>query len=240
MKKVFNYIITLFICLFGVIGVVNADTSKCTSEMKNANNKAANAITASYDFNYDENRNVIGFTINVYNVPSNMSVLYKTNPDKFNISGSFKLENGNGSITDNNITDIYNYNLEIYTADSGCNYKVKTLKVTKPMKNEYSDSVYCLYSELENNSMCQEWVTKSVGRNREEVEEALKKLIHKTSTTVGTSACVDCDGVQSVMFSIKDFFKRNKIVFIVATALAIALDIFTIILLAKNSKEGEL
>lgn len=240
MKKVFYLITTLFICLFGVVGIVNADTSKCTSELKNSNNKAANAITASYDFVYDDNKNVKGFSINVYNVPSNMTVIYKTSPDKFNISGSFDLKDGQGSVEDANLTDIYNYNLEIYSTDSGCNYKVKTLKVVKPMKNEYSDSVYCLYSELEDNSLCQEWITKSIGKSKEEVEDMLQKMINKTTTTTGEEKCVDCDGVQSIAFSIKDFIKRNKIVFIVATILAIILDIFTIVLLAKNSKEGEL
>ena len=170
MKKVFSLIITLFICLFGLVGVVNADTSKCTSDKKSENNKAANAITASYDFIYDDDRNVTGFSINVYNVPSNMTVSYSTNPDKYNISGNIGFENGFGNIVDKNLDDIYTYNLEIYSTDSGCNYKIKTLKVTKPKRNPYRDSVYCLYSELENNQYCQEWITRNIDKNKQEVE----------------------------------------------------------------------
>ena len=65
-------------------------------------------------------------------------------------------------------------------------------------------------------------------------------MLDKTTTTVGTSACVDCNDVESAMFNLKDFFKKNKLVFIVAIILAIILDGFAIYLMIKDSKEGEL
>ena len=239
MKKGIFLVLTLFICLFGLVGIVNAD-DVCSAQKKNEYNKAANAITASYDFIYDDNKEVTGFSINVYNVPSDIAISYSTSPDKFNISGGIQIKDGFGNIVDNNLTDIYTYNIDIYTTVPGCSYKIKTLKVTKPKKNEYAKSVYCSYAELEGVTYCQEWITKKIDKTYEQVEEELKKLINKTTTTVGTSVCVDCNDIEKTMFNLKDFFKKNKLVFIVAIILAIILDILAIVLMIKDSKEGEL
>jgi hypothetical protein len=239
MRKVFNLVLTLFICLFGLVGIVNAE-EKCSSQRKNELSKAANAITASYDFIYDDERNVTGFSINIYNVPNEMSISYSTSPSKYNKSGGVETSNGFGNIVDTNTTDVYTYNIDIYSSVPGCAYKIKTLKVTKPKRNEYSKSVYCLYSELENHTYCQEWITKNIDKSFDQVEDDLKKALNKTTTTVGTSVCVNCNEIESAMFNMKDFFKKNKMVFIVAIVLAIILDIFTIVLMIKNSKEGEL
>lgn len=239
MKKVVNLTISLFICLFGLVGIVNAEDA-CSSQKKSEYNKAASAIVASYDFVYDDNKNVTGFSINVYNVPDNISVSYKTNPDKYHISGGFEINNGVGFIIDNNLKDIYTYNIDIYSTVPGCNYKIKTLKVTKPKRNEYSKSIYCSYSELENHMYCEEWTTKDFKKSFAEVENELKKSLEKTTTTEGTSACVDCNDIEKSVFNLKDFFKKNKLVFIIGIILAMILDIYAIVLMIKDSKEGEL
>jgi len=239
MKKVYSLIITLFIFMFGLVGSVYAD-DECSSAKRAEYNKLANAITASYDFVYDDNKNVIGFSINVYNVPNELSISYKTTPDKYNISGGFTINDGVGFIIDNNLEDIYTYTIDIYSKARNCSQKLKTLKVTKPKRNELSKSVYCLYDGFEDVDYCQEWTTKNFNRSLSDVDKELKNQLDKTTTTTGTSVCVNCNEIESTMFNLKDFFKRNKLVFIVAIILAIILDVLTIILMIKNSKEGEL
>jgi hypothetical protein len=237
MKRTLNFALTFLLGMFGVIGFVKADTSKCTSEMKSEFSKSVASASASYEFVYDDAGNVKGFDITVYNIPDKMNVLYSTNVENNKKSGSIKIENGKGKVYDDNLTDIYSYSIEIYSLETGCNYKVKTLKVVKPKRNTYSDSVYCSYDETEKSSYCEEWITREINKSLDEVEEILKKNLVKSTTTEATSKCVDC-GLDSIGYSLKDFYKKYKYTIIIATVLSIVLVGFAIVLLIKSGKGG--
>lgn len=237
MKKTLFMTLTFLLGMFGVVGLVKADTSKCTAEMKSNFLKSVSSANANYEFAYDDNGNVKGFNISVYNIPDNMNAIYTLNVDNNKKNGSFKIENGKGTIYDENISDIYTYVIDIYSLDDGCNYKVKTLKVVKPKKNYLSESVYCSYEENESSTYCQEWITREINKDQKEVEELLKKNMNKKITTEATSKCVDC-GIGSVAYSLKDFYKKYKYTIIIATVLSIILIGFAIVLLIKNGNGG--
>ena len=237
MKRTLNFALTILLGMFGVIGFVKADTSKCTSEMKSEFLKSVASASASYEFVYDDAGRVKGFDITVYNIPDTMNVLYSTSVESSKKNGSIRITNGKGSVYDDNLTDIYNYNIDIYSTEKGCNYKVKSLKVTKPKRNSYSDSVFCSYDETEKSTYCEEWITREINKTQDEVEEILKKNLVKSTTTEATSKCVDC-GLNSIGYSLKDFYKKYKYTIIIATVLSIILVGFAIVLLIKSGKGG--
>ena len=237
MKKTLFLTLTFLLGMFGVVGFVKADTSKCTAEMKSGFLKSVSSVSASYEFAYDDNGKVKGFNISVYNIPDNMNVLYTINETKIKKNGSFNIENGKGTIYDDNLSDIYTYIIDIYTLEKGCNYKIKSLKVVKPKKNVYSESVFCSYEENEKSTYCEEWITREINKDQKEVEELLKKNMVKKSTTEATSKCVDC-GIGTIGYSLKDFYKKYKYTIIIATVLSIVLVGFAIVLLIKNGNGG--
>ena len=236
MKKMFMSMLIFLICMFGVIGYVKADTSKCTVQMQTELTRSVSQVTASYEFVYDENNNVRGFDIKVYNIPDNMNVLYSIS-GKNSKNGNFIIENGTGKIFDNNLNDIYTYNIGIYSLNEGCNYKVKTLNVVKPKRNSYSDLVYCLYEENEKSPYCKEWITNDIKMSQSEVEKLLNSNLKKFKTTEATSVCVDC-GAEGIAYSLKGFYNKYKYTIIIATLLVISLNIFAIVLLIKSGEGG--
>ena len=237
MKKMLLSMLTFLICMFGVLGFVKADTSKCTPELKAEFQKNAANVNAAYEFVYDENNNVKGFDIKVYNVGDNMSVIYNLSPAKTEKKGVFKKRDGTAILYDDNLKDIYTYNIEIYSVVEGCNYKIKTISLIKPKRNTYSELVYCSYEENEKSPYCQEWITKNINMSREDVEKILKNNIKKTTTTEPTSVCVDC-GAEGVVYSIKGIYKKYKYTIIIAVILVLVLNIFAIVLLLKNGEGG--
>ena len=237
MKKMLLSMLTFLICMFGVIGMVKADTSKCTAEMKSEFTKTAASINAAYEFVYDDNNGVRGFDIKIYNIPDNMTASYTITPSKPKKTGYFTKEDGTAKVFDNNTSDIYTYNIDIYTLTEGCNIKAKSLKVVKPKKNPYSDLVYCMYEENEKSTYCQDWITKDISLSEAEVEKLLVNNLKKTSTTEATSVCVDC-GAEGIAYSLKGFYKKYKYTIIIATVLVIILNIFAIVLLIKSGEGG--
>lgn len=237
MKRTLFFIMTFILGMFGVINYVSADTNKCTAEMKSEFLKSVASATASYEFAYDDAGKVKGFNINVYNIPDNMNVIYSVKDGKIKMDDSFYVENGKGTVFDSNLTDIYTYNIGIYSVQEGCSYKVKTLKVIKPKRNVFSDLVYCSYDETAKSTYCQEWITKEINKDQKEVEEILKKSINKTTTTEATSKCVDC-GINTIGYSLKDIYKKYKYTIIIATVLSLILVLFAIVLLYRSGKGG--
>ena len=97
--------LTFLLGMFGVVGLVKADTSKCTVEMKSNFLKSVSSANANYEFAYDDNGNVKGFNISVYNIPDNMNAIYTLNVDNNKKNGSFKIENGKGTIYEGSLDD---------------------------------------------------------------------------------------------------------------------------------------
>ena len=83
MKKTLFMTLTFLLGMFGVVGLVKADTSKCTAEMKSNFLKSVSSANANYEFAYDDNGNVKGFNISVYNIPDNMNAIYTLNVEQF-------------------------------------------------------------------------------------------------------------------------------------------------------------
>lgn len=237
MRKMLLSMLTFLICMFGVVGFVKADTSKCTAEMKSQFIKSASSINATYEFVYDENNSIRGFDIKVYNIPDNMTASYSISSKTIKNSGAFDIQDGTGTVFDSNVSDIYTYVIDIYTLDKGCTYKVKQLKVQKPKKNPYSDLVYCMYEENEKSTYCQDWITTEISLSEAEVEKLLSNNLKKTKVTEATSVCVDC-GAEGVVYSLKGFYIKYKYTIIIATILVIILNVFAIVLLKKSGEGG--
>lgn len=239
MKRSLLFILMFLFSMFGVTKFVYAETDKCTAEMKSGFLKSVSSATASYEFVYDDAGKVKGFNISVYNIPDDMNVLYSVKDKKFKKDDSIKIENGKGTIYDDNLTDIYTYSIDIFSLTEGCNYKVKSLKVVKPKRNIYSELVYCSYDENAKSTYCQEWITREINKDQKEVEELLKKSLNKTTTTSATSKCVDC-GIGTISYSLKDIYKKYKYTIIIATVLSLVLVLLAMALLYRSGKGGDL
>lgn len=170
---------------------VLAAKNTCPSSLKNDLAQAASHIKVKYEIVDSSEMKELeangskttykipnyAFVISIYNLTSDFYAKIDVTTSQ---TGSSKTQEvyyeetveGNYSLYDYNIGDIYNYTITIYSTSEECYNKVfRTFRITKPRYNAYSEYTYCQNSS---SYYCQRFVTTDL--NIEDTSEFLRKI----------------------------------------------------------------
>lgn len=165
--------LSFLICTLFVFSLnVEAARNNCPASVKKELSQSAAHIKVNYEI-IDNSMNkeiTVGdktttykvpnyaFAITLYNLTSDFYARIETNSDSDDISVPYEeTRNGNYTLYDYNIGDIYNYNITIYSTHPDCSGTVfRTLKFTKPRYNAFSEYTYCKNSTT---YYCQRFIT---------------------------------------------------------------------------------
>lgn len=237
MSKV-KYLIVLF--LFMCINT-SVYALSCPNSVTKDLVHAATYIKANYDVidNSETKTLTIGSDSTTYTIPN-----YTFEMSIYNITEDFTAEihddvsgntisigyndtnDGTYSFTNSDFGTIYNYTIKIMSNKNEClGQLVKTLHITKPKYNAYSEYTYCKNSTI---LVCQKFVTKDIGVNSS--EEFLKKISvnNKKNAPINIS--------DETKKTIKDIFSNNWILFASIFAGVIIISIGVIIYIKKKNK----
>lgn len=198
MKKFKNGVIVLFLCLFGFVGVANAECDNQT--IIDLNTKAAN-VKATYDTKQivvDEDGNPVSNAdasqteeqdseystidtadIEVLNITEDLSFTITNTDDKTVIGNYSYSDTTDGTFTYQlkDLDKIRNFSIEIYSNNSSCvGTKLRTVTLTTPKYNSYSELSAC-YGSTE--YYCQKYVTVDINMTTDEI---IKKAIDSKTT----------------------------------------------------------
>jgi len=242
MKKNIVIIFLLVIMCFCSTRVVLAEetTTKqnCDYKTRAELNKLAASITASYDIEKREDGKYI-FKFTVYNVVENLFVSVTDETETLSLVVTpAHLTNGVYTFNIENDTDVIRYNFVVRSLLPNCSGDLKKFTVVKPKRNKYHDYNECKFTDTENYTYCQEWVTRDFSLNESEI---IKKINEQRSINkkITTTKCVDCDEKTRDQARLSREKIIKKIIVIVVSILS-ALDIIYIYIKSCRIKDSEL
>ena len=118
---------------------VKADDA-CSYATRSELNKEASKVKASYEFINDELNNAIGFKISVYNISDKLTLTYTIDGntrEEVVVDSSQISQDGIYTFDEYNLSTAITYNFNIKGNYNSCFNSVRTIKLTKPIKNEY-------------------------------------------------------------------------------------------------------
>ena len=246
MKRINKYIILTIISLFVFVPFVYAedtttDDSFCSSMIYNSLVKEVKNVTGTYEFVYNENGQVIGFNYLIFNVPDGISVSYKIKDElevgDVIVNVDIDEETGVGKVFDSNLTDTYTRVFTVYTSKYTCN-TLKSISITKPRFNEFSESEECNHYEVQDFIYCQPWVTQTFPLNQEQILQKIndKKKKEREKTT---AFCVYCEenAKNAKLYNTLVAIRKYAII---GLAIGILIDIIVIIMSLKRIKENRI
>ena len=201
MKKCLLAIFLIIICFI----TTNVYAECSYAEIVEVNTDAS-YVNAGYSFAYDANGAVGGFELTIYNLTQNMYVKLDIMEETPNITDiDYKPHQETRLITyadttlgvfnlqTTELNKIWKYSFNVYSLSSytGCSKKLKTINVTKPRKNSYSELDICKHRELANYFYCKKWSTQEFNKEPTEVEMAIRQRLkdtQKKTTTLGRSS----------------------------------------------------
>ena len=226
--------------IFGFINNVYAENEEevCTSEEQNRLMKEASKVTASYEYVYNAINEVEGFNYLVYNIPSNMYVVYSgmKSQESNDSEGTDVLpidrSTGTGKVFDDNITDIYTVKFNVYAGNSSCGNSLKTLTVKKVRYNKLSELEQCKYLGMEDYIYCQEWIDKNFLYSDEKLVEKINEEVENNKSKTST-ICYTCDENERNDDIYNTIVKIRKYA-ILGLCIGILLDMITIMISFKR------
>lgn len=225
----------VFIFLLLIPASVFADD--CSYDKRVELNKEASKVTSSYEFIKNDTNDVIGFTISVYNLSDRLSLSYLigNSKDPVNVSPE-EYVNGTYSFETYNISSAVTYKFTIKANADGCFNNLKTISLTKPLKNTYADQIICNNEYLDKDFYyCREWLNTPITYSYVDVMKKIQDEIkRKTPTT--TTICRSCE-LKNQKKSIKSDFMKIKMYIIIGLSIGIILDIFVLILSIKRARD---
>ncbi len=235
--RLYKYILS-FILFFSIVPTINAiNASSCDKkELKNLT-KIANYIKVNYEVDDNSENKVLSdgknsteykipkfnFKISIYNVAPELKVIVKNNINKvtLNITNDMTTD-GLYTFSNDDFGRIYNYTFEVYGKD--CNNKIRTLKLTKPRYNAYSEFTFCQNSSI---FYCQKFVGSETGLKS--AEDFLKKIEANNKKPV----------IEGAVETVRDLIKNNWKIYIAVFAIVVVLFVALIVLLRHlNKKKG--
>lgn len=175
MKYLKILITTLFLVITSTMSV-NADT--CPSSVNYDLNKKASYVKAAYTVDdksitkkliYGNSKSsykipIFTFKMSIYNIIDDIYVVITNDVDSTSITVNPEdTQDGTYTFENNDAERVYNYTIEIKASNSECyGASLKTIKLTKPKYNAYSEYAYC------NNSgsyYCQKFISANLDVN---------------------------------------------------------------------------
>jgi len=138
MNKITKYILFTYLLMFFCMFNVNAD---CSYQERKEMLNEAKEVEAFFEADIDNNK----FVFYIYNLTDNIYVALE-NPQTYQYREIFKYMYDTEYYTydEENITDIINYKLKIYSNKSGCYGNIITTKtIKKPIINKYYKQEVC-------------------------------------------------------------------------------------------------
>lgn len=243
-----NLCILLGVFSLFVFGINASAASKCGySELSQINQEAA-GIKVSYE---EKERLLEGdngvsdselatetelyekyLVVNIMNLTENLYVKVINSVDNsVKAFSSADAIDGIISFDWNNVEDIANLTIKVYTsAKTNCaDEEVVVLYKTLPKYNYYSTTSYC--EEHENESICQQYVTKDVDSDEfyKKVNESQKKKVEETNKADA-----------NVIKHVTNFVKENKKGFIIGGSIIIVVGVVTTIVVIIKRRRSRL
>lgn len=212
--------------------------ASCDYKTRAELNKLAASVTASYDIEKREDGRYI-FKFTVYNVVENLFVSVTNEAETLSlVITPAHLTNGVYTFNIENDTDVIRYNFVVRSLIQNCTGDLKKFTVIKPKRNKYHDYNECKFTDTENYSYCEEWVTKDFSLSESEI---IRKINEQRSVNkkITTTKCVDCDeSARATAKSRKE--KLIKKIIVVVISILIALDIIYLYIKTCRIKDSEL
>ena len=248
MKRVNVYLILIFLCSFIFVPIVRAEDEEekptCDSIKLRDLKKAAEKVTATYEFVYNSDNQVIGFNYLIYNVPDDMYVTYKGLPSQKEefLDNASTLEidqkTGIGKLFDDNITNTYTVSFYVYQKSGECGSILNSVKIKKLKYNPISEIEECSYKGLEDYVYCKPWVDTDFPYTESEIKKRIEEKILKENNKT-TSECISCSE------NLKNEEEYNRLLFIKKLVIfglisGIIIDLVVIINLFRKVGENRL
>lgn len=227
-------LVLVVFCSPKVLAEETTTKQSCDYKTRAELNKLAASITASYDIEKTSDGKYI-FKFAVYNVVENLFVSITDEAGTFSLVVTpAHLTNGVYTFNIENDTDVIRYNFVVRSLIPDCSGDLKKFTVVKPKKNKYHDYNECKYTDTENYTYCQEWITRDFSLSESEI---IKKINEQRKIT--TTKCVDCDEKtrNQAKLSREKLIKR---IIVIVVSILIALDIIYIYIKSCRIKDSEL
>ncbi len=231
-------LVLVVFCSPKVLAEETTTKQSCDYKTRAELNKLAASITASYDIEKTSDGKYI-FKFAVYNVVENLFVSITDEAGTFSLVVTpAHLTNGVYTFNIENDTDVIRYNFVVRSLIPDCSGDLKKFTVVKPKKNKYHDYNECKYTDTENYTYCQEWITRDFSLSESEI---IKKINEQRSINkkITTTKCVDCDEKtrNQAKLSREKLIKR---IIVIVVSILIALDIIYIYIKSCRIKDSEL
>lgn len=245
MTKYVKYLL-MFMCFLFVCSVeVNAADS-CPSDLKKELSQTAAHIKVNYEIqDKSETKDIevngtkttykvpnYAFVISIYNLTKDFTAKVQTNSsvaanNKYLSVYYDETVEGNYSLYDYNIGEVYNYTITIQSNNPDCPNKVfRTFRITKPKYNAYSEYTYCQNSS---NYYCQRFVSNDL--KIKDTADFIKRIAVNNEKNNPNKGFLDANQ------EIKDTLKKNWPLYLAIFAGIALVIIATIFYLKKRQRK---
>ena len=254
MKRIISFFVVLLLVFSPLVHAEEEPTTttttasnKCSYSTKYELRKEADNIKIVYDIKKDDNGTEY-VEIVVYNLTEKIYLSYDiTEVVPKGSSGSnsrdnelityYRLnEDGTYVFKDYDNTKIKNYKFNVGDASGLCGNRLKTITITKPKYNEYSDLDECKYFDSENYTYCKKWISKNFTDSPYSIVEKIKKQREQVNK-MNSTECLSCAEIEKDNALYERILLIRRLV-IIGLIIGIIVDIVVIILLAKRVKES--
>lgn len=247
MTKYVKYLL-IFTCVLSLKSMKVYAADSCPSDLKKELSQTAAHIKVNYEIQDNSEVKEIevngakttykipnyAFVITIYNLTNDFYANVQTKStvasnNKYLTVNYNETVEGNYSLYDYNIGEIYNYTITIYSTNEECGGKIfRTFRITKPKYNAYSEYTYCQNSS---NYYCQRFVNTELKINS--TEEFISKISVNNEKNNPNKGFLDENK------EIIDTFKKNwplyLLIFIIIAAIITGVIFF---IKKKNKKKG--
>ena len=232
MKKYIGLVIFLFFCVSDIVFA-----AECTYETKASLSKEALSVSSSYSIE------TLGdgtqyFKISVYNITSNLYIVYDDEYGNSHYITSSNSTNGVYSFDDFNTSSIFKYIFEVRSNSdtTGCSYKIISVYLIRPKKNPYSSLEACQYVKMKDYHYCQEWLTTDFLVD----EKTILKNINEKLSATSTTSVVSSDDNEKEYLTFKELYIMIRIYLIIGFAVGIVIDAVCLYMSFKKVRESTL
>lgn len=236
--------ILLITLLFIMTSTISVKALSCDNATSSDLTRKANYVKASYEVedksvkkdltagNYKTTYKIpyFNFKISIYNIVDGIYAVVTNDVDNTILEvHPNNTQDGTYTFDNSNFTDVYNYTIEIRSDLDACkNETIRTIKVSKPKYNAFSEYKYCNSS---NNYYCKKFITKDL--DVETNDDFFRKIGIKT----------DYDDEESTedTNSIKSIIKKNTKSYIMVSIITVLVTLAILLIprLIKKNREME-
>lgn len=236
-----NTLLKCFVLLIAALFIIPiAKAEKCDYAKRSEASKIAKNVSASYEIKQDDSGNYY-FEITVYNIVDGIYVSISETMGK-NSRGTTQDVFPNETDDNNSYTfrsyDIYNvskYTFKVGELNTACTGTLRTITLTKPKYNEFSELEECGFYGVEDVLYCQKWITSDIKLTEEGVLEKIRQLRKKSLNDV-TTKCISCEENEKIRQKNERFYKIRKYL-IIGLSIGIGADVILIIFLYIKIKK---